>query len=190
MFITILILGIYTKDIYSEGKRNILFISSGNPNFLNFDEYMSGIVSGLGHDINLQTEYMNSEYNYSPKHELEFYELLSHRLRNYKNFDGIIVENDDALEFAIKYREDLFKDIPIVFFAIENEELIKKALSYDMVSGVKEVSSIDKNIELISKFHKGVKNIYFMSGYKSELTKEDISYYENKYKKIILIYMR
>ncbi len=183
IFITILILGIYTKDIYSEGKRNILFISSGNPNFLNFDEYMSGIVSGLGHDINVQTEYMNSDYNYDQKHELEFYELLSHRLRNYKNFDGIIVESDDALEFAIKYREDLFKDIPIVFFAIENEELIKNALSYDMVSGVKEVSSIDKNIELISKFHKGVKNIYFMSGYKSELTKEDISYYENKYKK-------
>lgn len=43
-------------------------------------------------------------------------------MRAIKNLEGILIGDDDALEFYLKYKEDLFKDIPASFL----EYMIKK----------------------------------------------------------------
>ena len=70
--------------------------------------------------------------------------------------------DDDALEFYLKYKEDLFKDIPASFFGIYDKKNIERALKYKNVAGVREVESLDQIIELIRKHHKNVENIVFI----------------------------
>lgn len=152
-----------SKNVYSLERKEILFISSYNPNFISFNDQINGIVESLGEDINLRTEYMDSKITDNESNERDFYNLLKYNISNYKKYDSIIVGDDEALEFAIKYRDDIFKDIPIVFLGVENTKLIQDSLKYNLVSGVRELESLGANIELIAKLHKNVKNIYIIT---------------------------
>lgn len=151
------------ENVYSLERKEILFISSYNPNFISFNDQINGIVDSLGEDINLRTEYMDSKITDNESNERDFYNLLKYNISNYKKYDSIIVGDDEALEFAIKYRDDIFKDIPIVFLGVENTKLIQDSLKYNLVSGVRESESLGANIELIAKLHKNVKNIYIIT---------------------------
>lgn len=152
-----------SKNAYSLERKEILFISSYNPNFISFNDQINGIVESLGEDINLHTEYMDSKITDNESNERDFYNLLKYNISTYEKYDSIIVGDDEALEFAIKYRDDIFKDIPIVFLGVENTKLIQDSLKYNLVSGVRELESLGANIELIAKLHKNVKNIYIIT---------------------------
>lgn len=152
-----------SKNAYSLERKEILFISSYNPNFISFNDQINGIVDSLGEDINLRTEYMDSKITDNESNERDFYNLLKYNISTYEKYDSIIVGDDEALEFAIKYRDDIFKDIPIVFLGVENTKLIQDSLKYNLVSGVRELESLGANIELIAKLHKNVKNIYIIT---------------------------
>lgn len=152
-----------SKNVYSLERKEILFISSYNPNFISFNDQINGIVDSLGEDINLRTEYMDSKITDNESNERDFYNLLKYNISTYEKYDSIIVGDDEALEFAIKYRDDIFKDIPIVFLGVENTKLIQDSLKYNLVSGVRESESLGANIELIAKLHKNVKNIYIIT---------------------------
>ncbi|WP_305304184.1 sensor histidine kinase [Romboutsia ilealis] len=152
-----------SKNVYSLERKEILFISSYNPNFISFNDQINGIVESLGEDINLRTEYMDSKITDNESNERDFYNLLKYNISNYKKYESIIVGDDEALEFAIKYRDDIFKDIPIVFLGVEDTKLIQDSLKYNLVSGVRESESLGANIELIAKLHKNVKNIYIIT---------------------------
>lgn len=152
-----------SKNVYSLERKEILFISSYNPNFISFNDQINGIVDSLGEDINLRTEYMDSKITDNESNERDFYNLLKYNISTYEKYDSIIVGDDEALEFVIKYRDDIFKDIPIVFLGVENTKLIQDSLKYNLVSGVRESESLGANIELIAKLHKNVKNIYIIT---------------------------
>ena len=172
-----------SKNAYSLENKDILFISSYNPNFISFNDQVDGIVDGLGENINLHTEYMNSNIIGNEENEKEFYNLLKYNISNYKTVESIIVGDDDALEFVIKYRNDIFKDIPIVFLGVENTKLIQESLKYNLVSGVRESESLGANIELIARFHKNVKNIHIITEDLEILERSTASWEEDFYTK-------
>ncbi|SCH85564.1 hypothetical protein [Romboutsia sp. 1001713B170207_170306_H8] len=126
-FITILFLiFINVEKAYLLEKDDILFISSYNPNFISFNDQVNGITDSIGEDINLKIEYMDSKIVGNENNERDFYNLLKYNISNYEKFQSIIVGDDEALEFAIRYRDDIFKGIPIVFLVIENIKLIEE----------------------------------------------------------------
>ena len=123
---------------------------------------IKGITEVLDNKFNLQLQYMNSDLLDSKVNESDFYNMLKYSIASYKNLEGILIGDDQALEFYLKYKEDLFKDIPVSFFGVENKKNIQKALSYKNVAGVREVESLDSTIELIKKYHRNVENIIFI----------------------------
>ena len=137
IFISLFLI-MYSPKTYALENKEILFISSYNPNFITFKDQVKGIESALGDDYNLQVQYMNSTSDNYRVDENNFYNLLKYSLSTYKHLEGIILGDDDALEFYIKYRDDLFKDIPVSFFGISNEENINTAIKFDNVVGVRE----------------------------------------------------
>ncbi len=159
---------------YGVDKKEILFISSFSPNFISFKDQIDGIESVLEDEFNLQIQYMNSESFDNKVNESDFYNLLKYNITTYKNLEGILIGDDEALDFYLKYKEDLFKDIPTSFFAISNMGNIEKALTYKNVSGVREVKSLNQIIELISNYHKNTENIVFI-----DKNNEIKNYFEN-----------
>ena len=106
-------------------KLNILFISSYDFNFISFDDQIAGIKDGLNNNVNLRVEYLDSELIRSEKSIENFYNIIKYTIENYDRFDAIITGDDEALEFALKYRDDLFKGIPISFLGVEKLDLLE-----------------------------------------------------------------
>ncbi|WP_302537913.1 sensor histidine kinase [Clostridium saudiense] len=160
-------------------KLNILFISSYDFNFISFDDQIAGIKDGLNNNVNLRVEYLDSELIRSEKSIENFYNIIKYTIENYENFDAVITGDDEALQFALKYREDLFKGIPISFLGVEKESLLEKALEYSMVSGVREMESISENLELIKNNHPNVNNIVFVNDSGNNFYPDIVKEYSN-----------
>ncbi|WP_300855238.1 ABC transporter substrate binding protein [uncultured Clostridium sp.] len=165
------------KTVFAEEdkneKWNVLFISSYNSNFISFEDQVEGIKAGFKNNVNLRVEYMDINGYYNEQNEEKFYTLLKSSLENYKNYDAIIAGDDEALEFCLKYRNDIFDNTPIAFLGVQKEEVLEEALKYEKVSGVREIESIEENLELIKKFHPDIENIIFLND-KGEHFYEDI----------------
>ena len=159
MLLLIVFLVMHNEKIYAAENREILFISSYSPNFITFKDQIKGIETVLGDKYNLQVQYMNCTSDNSRVDESNFYNLLKYSISSYKNLEGILLGDDEALEFYIKYKDDLFKDIPVSFFGMSNEKNINTAIKFDNVVGVKEKESLDETIKLIENYHKNVENI-------------------------------
>ena len=83
----------------------------------------------------------------------EYYQLLygiyKHKYR-YHNYDLIISADDNALNFLIKYRNDLFGEIPVVFNGINNFSKTETMLQgWKHYTGIIEAFDVRSNLNLI-----------------------------------------
>lgn len=168
-------------EVQAESNKNVLFISSNSPGFISFNDQVKGIKEAIGNRAVLQVEYMDSKTFNSEENETIFYHLLKYKLNNYEKFDAIIIGDDSALEFALQYREELFKDIPLIFLGINNLELANEAIGNELVYGVGEEPSIDDTIGFINKIHKP-KNIIAVTDKPIEYAEEIEQFYILQYK--------
>ncbi|MBO3445588.1 sensor histidine kinase [Clostridium sp. CCUG 7971] len=118
----------------------------------------------------------------NPNNESKIYNTLRMHTMDFKEYDSIVVSGDRSLEFALKFKEDMFKDIPIVFFGISDDNLEKKALSHNLVSGIRSTDLLKPNIDLAIKNHKNIKNIHILSNSKKDFDYDIISSNKNMYK--------
>lgn len=170
-----------SNDIYAdevEEKLEVLFISSYDTNFISFEDQLKGIKEGFNDNANIRVEYMNLKTFESKENEERFYNLLKQSLEQYENIDAVIAGDDEATEFCIKYREDLFKDIPISFLGVQDYVRRERAIQKEWVSGVTETESIKANIELIKQNHPNVDTITFIDSFAVETYKEITSEYK------------
>ncbi|WP_243281555.1 ABC transporter substrate binding protein [Clostridium sp. D53t1_180928_C8] len=165
-------------EVNENDKIEVLFISSFNSDFISFNDQVEGLKSGLDNNCNINIEYMNFKIFDSYESEENFFNLLKYKLETYENIDVIIAGDDEAAEFCLKYRDDLFKGVPISFLGVQDYVRRERALEYDLVSGVTEVESIRENIELIKKLHPNVDTINFIDSFGINLYDEILSEYE------------
>ena len=167
-----------TNIVYAEEsktkKLDVLFISAYNLGFISFEDQVEGIKVGLNNNVNLKVEYMDLKTIASEENEIKFYNLLKLGFENYETYDAIIAGDDEALEFCLKYRNDIFKDIPISFLGIQKENVLNEAFTYEKISGVREMESIAANLELIKKFHPTVDNIIFVDNNIGDYYDDDV----------------
>lgn len=148
---------------YKKQKWKVLFISTYNSNFMSFNDQVDGIKAGFEDNIELRVEYMDVNGYFNKESEKKFYNLLKSSFENYQDYDVVIAGDDEALEFCLKYRNDIFDNVPISFLGIQKESVLKNAFNYEDVSGVREVESVEANLDFIKKFHSQIKNIVFLN---------------------------
>lgn len=150
-----------------EERKKVLYISSYSPNYETFSDQLIGIKEGIKKDVDIQMEYMDSRQFFDKEDNSNFYELIKYKLKNDKKYDAIILADDQALEFGLRYKDELFKDTPIVFLGVSSEKRIKAAMQEENIYGITEKHSIQENIDLINKLHKG-KNIKIITDASSQ----------------------
>lgn len=100
----------------------VLILHSYHPGMASTDRLMAGLQEALLETAlppNFHVEYMDtkrhpdSEYFNHVLDAILHYKLQGHR------FDLLIVSGNEALNFGLEHREDLFRETPIVFTAIE-----------------------------------------------------------------------
>lgn len=165
--------------------KHVLYISSYNPNFVSFNDQVNGIKKETGDNVVLQIEYMDTKTFSSKENEENFYNSIKYKLKNYKKFDVVVCGDDRALNFSLKHRNELFKDIPLVYLGVSEVKLASEANNEDNVYGVTEFPSIKENIDLISRLHSG-KNIIAITDNPTEASTEikEFYNYKNEYKNL------
>lgn len=137
-----------------DSKKSVLYISSYNENLESVPEQISGIKSILEpEEIHLDIEYMDMNRFRTEENEKLFYNILEYKLSNLDPYDAIIVGDDAALQFAMKYQEQLFKDIPVIFLGINNIDTAVVASRNKYFTGIIESTDLEENIKIARKFN-------------------------------------
>ncbi len=125
----------------------VLLISAYHPGFQTFFQQVDGIRSVInGNNISLDIEFMDTKRFYSDTHLNQFYQYLASKLNQLPSYDVIIVADDNALNFALNHKDELFPNTPIVFLGINNLTLAQTASSETLITGVVENTSIPETL--------------------------------------------
>lgn len=139
-------MNVYAKD--AEDKR-VLFISSYSIGWNTVQLQIAGIQQGFEtENVVLDYEFMDSMRVHDEKAVQLFYEGLKYRLEQTEGYDAVILGDDAALKFAMKYQQELFDGIPLIFEGVNSAELAEEAIQNPMIAGILEQLSVDKTIDL------------------------------------------
>jgi len=152
--------------ITSLHSKEVLLLHSYHKGYAWSDEISKTIEQELFpyEDIELSTLYMNTK-KINSKSYLDKLSLLYKEQFNKRNFDLVIVSDNNAFDFAVKHKNTLFNNLPILFCGINNfdqksfnEKQLKKTMT-----GVLEGVEIEKNFELITLLHPNTKKILILN---------------------------
>ena len=136
-----------TSKTVVDGGR-VLFISSYSYAWSTVQLQIDGIMDNLGPNTVLDFEYMDTKRLDTEESRQLFHDKLEYTFSMVEPYDVIILGDDAALQFALQYRDTLFKGIPLVFEGINDEELAKTAAEDPLITGIIEKLSIERNIDL------------------------------------------
>lgn len=127
--------------------KNILLLNSYHQGYTWTDSITGGVLrAARSHsDITLYVKYLNSKKFGQTKFELEK-KYIQEKYAGI-TFQGIIVSDNDALDFVIRYRDELFPDASVVFTGISNplDYPLEKLGFY----GFEENINFEGNVELV-----------------------------------------
>lgn len=115
-------------------------------------------------NIELTTLYMDTKRVLDPIYLDKLADLYKEQLAN-REFDLIIVSDNNAFEFAIRYHEYLFKDLPVLFTGINNfdKALLDENFMTHYTSGVVEQVDLEKNFRLILDLQPKLKKLLIIN---------------------------
>ncbi len=114
-----------------------------------------------GKDISYSTEYLDTKrVNFSEQYQLFFKDYLHHKYAGYTP-QIIFVSDDDALQFMVRFRKDLFSEVPIVFCGV-NDTSKDLRLREDNIYGIFEVKDIVTNLKLIRRLLNDIETVTFV----------------------------
>ena len=111
-------------------------------------------------DCSLSVEYMDTKNIFTDEYLLKLRDIYALKYKD-TVFDAVITSDDDAFNFCVKYHDELFKGVSLVFCGVNNFE--QAVIDGKNISGVVEAFDIKANLELIKKIHPGAKKIYVIN---------------------------
>ncbi len=144
----------------------VLLINSYHYGYSWSDDELLGIKETLNAaqlNIDIFTEYLDCKHFPEPEH-LEFMRTaLAHKFKNSAP-SIIIVADDPALDFMVKFRDRLFGPVPVVFCGINNySPEMTAALSN--CTGVAELLDMRRTIEAMLRLHPKTRKIFIVCDY-------------------------
>jgi len=163
MKLFILIVLIASSSLFA---KEILLLHSYHKGYAWSDEISNTIEKTLFPypNIEISTYYMDTKRITSPSYFDKLFLLYKEKLTK-REFDLIIVSDNDAFDFAVKHKDTLFKNLPILFCGINNfdkKSFYQNNLQKNM-SGILENVDLEKNFELILKLHPNTKNLLILN---------------------------
>lgn len=128
---------------------------------------MAGIQKILGSNAIINYEFMDTKNTHYSNSYTEFYNVLSYKLKQRPSYDAVIIGGDEALDFTMHYRDNLFPDTPIVFMGVANYVNAEVASSLPWFTGVSAKNDFRTNLELAAKMRPNAKKVTFLVDHNS-----------------------
>ncbi|MBQ7583091.1 MAG: bifunctional diguanylate cyclase/phosphodiesterase [Lachnospiraceae bacterium] len=132
-----------------EVAHRVLFLSSYNPLYFTYEAQAKGLEEGLyPNDIEYDAAFLDSKNYPDAKDKQAFHDFIKSRIDGRRNYEALLVGDDDALKFAMEYQQELFPDIPIIFFGVNEAALAKQAQSRVNITGFYEKNYLSDTVNL------------------------------------------
>ena len=164
LFLVIAIFSAPESTAADSRMKNILILNSYHHGLSWTDQEVDGILSVLkqaDERFNISIEYMDWK-SFASQNNLD---QLKERYRfKYSNMDidMIITTDDAALEFALKNRETLFSDAPVVFCGVNDEGADNLTKGMAGVTGVIEEVDPVKTVKAALKINPDINRVYLV----------------------------
>ena len=147
-------------------SKEVLLLHSYHKGYAWSDEISKTIEQELFpyKDIELTTVYMNTKRINTPSYLEKLHSLYEEQFKK-RTFDLVIVSDNNAYDFALKHKDTLFKNLPILFCGINNfdSKSFYENKYYQNMSGILEGVDLKKNFELITKLHPSLEKILILN---------------------------
>ena len=140
-------------------EKRVLFLSSYSYAWDTVQIQIEGIKEGIGDGIVLDYEFMDTKRFSDEESQQVFYEGFKYRMQRVAPYDVVILGDDAALNFAVKYRDELFSGIPLVFEGINNTDYAIELAKDPLITGVLEQLSFEKNIYFAKTLYPNAKRV-------------------------------
>ena len=166
MKIFILFSVIFFNLLFANNSKEVLLLHSYHKGYIWSDDISKTIEKNFApfKNIELTTVYMDTKRVADPTYLDSLAKLYKQQFEKRK-FDLILVSDNNAFDFAIRYHEYLFADLPVLFCGINNfdKALLDENYMTKYMTGVVEQVDLEKNFDLISKLHPNLKNLIIIS---------------------------
>ena len=124
---------------------------------------MSGVKSVFNKevDVELFISYMDTKRSSDSKYFEQLRDLYAHKYRFLK-FDVIVSSDDNALNFLLKYRDELFPNVPVIFCGI-NDFQPSRIANHSLFSGVYESYDVSGTVNLMLRLHPKTESIFIIT---------------------------
>lgn len=149
----------YAKEEEVNNNR-ILFISSYSLSRDTVQLEIEGIQGAQPDDFILDYEFMDTYRVYDDTAMQLFYEGLKYRLSQVEEYDAVILGDDAALRFFLKYREELFLTQPAFYIGVNDEALSKRVEKDPNIKGIMERLPVKENLEKALEIYPEAETVY------------------------------
>ena len=162
IFSVILLLAVVLAPAHSIAQSNVkrvLVLNAYHEGFHWTDRIMKGIRSVFDYeeDIEIFIAYMDTKRSSDQEYFSKLRDLYAHRYRTHK-FDAIVSSDDHALNFLLKYRDELFPGTPVFFSGI-NDFHPSRIANHKSFTGVFETYDVPGTLDLMLQVHPKTKKI-------------------------------
>ena len=150
----------------SLNAKEVLLLHSYHKGYVWSDDISKTIEKAFSkyEKIELTTSYMDTK---RANNKIYLDKLASLFKEQYKNrkFDLIIVSDNNAYDFVIKYHKTIFQSLPVLFCGLNNfdKNYMTNIDMHGKMSGVVEQVDLDKNFELIKKLHPKIRKLLIIN---------------------------
>ncbi len=162
MFKVVCVLFLLHTMVFSmPSLKRILILHSYSQAYSWTNKVQKGINSVFNTDkYEVHIEYMDTKRYHSADNFQNLIPLYKDKYKDTK-FDVIIAIDNNAFSFLKFYREEIFKDVPMVFCGV-NSLQNSDIYGCDNAAGVSEEPNLLKNFELIKKLHPENRDVYII----------------------------
>ena len=122
---------------------------------------MESVLKADKQNMDLYIEYMDTKRISDELYFQKLYDLYKYKYDRRK-LDVILSSDDDAYNFLLKYQDDLFPDVPVVFCGV-NYFKDSDLIGHDKMTGVVEAADIKGTLDIALKLHPTTRQIVVVS---------------------------
>jgi PAS domain S-box-containing protein len=141
--------------------------------------WTDGVMAGMqeefarsGANLRLQVEYMDTKRFHDPAYLSQLLDVvLTYKLQR-THFNLLLLSDNDAFNFALRHRNDLFADTPIVFCGVNN-------FQPQMLAGIEDITGVAENpdfrttLDLALRFHPAARRIVVIGNTRNETDRQN-----------------
>jgi len=140
---------LYCENAQGRKKTDkILFISSYSYNWVSVPKQLKGFSENIN-------DYTETDYIFMDTKEFKYSDIktdvdnqIEKKLKNSKDYEAIVVGDDNALDYVLERREKYFLNKPIVFLGINNIDKGMEASKDPLITGVLEKLYYKETLDL------------------------------------------